>query len=250
MKEMVSWRGVAKKRRKQEAGAAVIQMFPCCCSHATIVARRQPLSAHKSAVPSKNFVPGDQTLNRSQPEGDHWRSSARIAPHASRSTLPSETALPRIGQRNSNDINSACLSIPPLRTPKITSHAMHGVRKGSRHFCAAGTFCASFRHAMMRLATCAPSALVIHMRERTTRYAICRRCLDHPLELRRMPKDRRKNAFRVTILPLRSANPPRTRPATGPFCCFFFDAGEGSCLTSFPRASREAFPKSVVVSSP
>jgi hypothetical protein len=35
------------------------------------------------------------------------------------------------------------------------------------------------------------------------------------------------NAFRVTILPLPRANPPRARPATDPFGCSFFDAGEG-----------------------
>ena len=40
---MVSWRGVAKKRRKQEPGGDVNQMFAHCCGHATIVARRQPL---------------------------------------------------------------------------------------------------------------------------------------------------------------------------------------------------------------
>jgi hypothetical protein len=42
MQEMVSRRGVAKKRRKQEVGVAVCQMFACCCDHATIVAWRQP----------------------------------------------------------------------------------------------------------------------------------------------------------------------------------------------------------------
>jgi hypothetical protein len=37
----------------------------------------------------------------------------------------------------------------------------------------------------------------------------------------------RTTAFRVTVLPLPRANPPRARPATGPFGCSFFDAGEG-----------------------
>src|SRR5215510_348637 len=40
---MVSWRGVAKKRRKQVPAEAVGQMFSRCCDDATIVARRQPL---------------------------------------------------------------------------------------------------------------------------------------------------------------------------------------------------------------
>jgi len=35
------------------------------------------------------------------------------------------------------------------------------------------------------------------------------------------------NAFRVTILPLPRANPPRARPAPDPFGCSSFDAGEG-----------------------
>src|SRR5437867_12564227 len=53
--EMVSWRGVAKKRRKQEAGGVVNQMFAYCCGHATIVARRQPLLESiepRPAIPS------------------------------------------------------------------------------------------------------------------------------------------------------------------------------------------------------
>ena len=36
----------------------------------------------------------------------------------------------------------------------------------------------------------------------------------------------RTTAFRVTILPLPYANPPRTGPATGPFPCSSLDAGE------------------------
>ncbi|MEH2555830.1 hypothetical protein V1286_003359 [Bradyrhizobium algeriense] len=55
MKEMVSWRGVAKKRRKQEAGGVVNQMFAYCCGHATIVARRQPLFGFIEAAPAARF---------------------------------------------------------------------------------------------------------------------------------------------------------------------------------------------------
>jgi hypothetical protein len=42
-KEMVSLRGVAKKRREQGAACSVNQMFAYCCGPATIVAQRQPL---------------------------------------------------------------------------------------------------------------------------------------------------------------------------------------------------------------
>src|SRR5258708_25271333 len=55
MKEMVSLRGVAKKRRKQEPGGTVNQMFAYCCGHATIVARRQPLFGFIEAVPAARF---------------------------------------------------------------------------------------------------------------------------------------------------------------------------------------------------
>ena len=44
-----------------------------------------------------------------------------------------------------------------MRAPKVTTPDINHVRKGSRHFCAAGTFCASFRHAK-RPATPAPTA--------------------------------------------------------------------------------------------
>ncbi|MEH2590066.1 hypothetical protein V1273_003905 [Bradyrhizobium sp. AZCC 1721] len=193
------------------------------------------IRAYQIACPSKNLVPGDRAST------DHnLRATAKCR---ATSLAANRTVQPERHARRQSSIAAIAHT-----ESYIPCHA--GRSKGSRHFCAAGTLCASFRHAMMWPATCVPSALVVHMQERTMRYAICRIRFDRRLELRRWPKDRRTNAFRVTILPLHSANPPRTRPATGPFCCFFFDAGEGSCLTSFPRASREAFPKSVVVSSP
>jgi hypothetical protein len=37
-----------------------------------------------------------------------------------------------------------------MRASKVTTPDINRVRKGSRHFCAAGTFCARFRHAMIQ----------------------------------------------------------------------------------------------------
>src|SRR5437868_5133189 len=50
MKEMVSWRGVAKKRRKQETAGLINQMPAHCCGHATIVARQHPLFGFMEAA--------------------------------------------------------------------------------------------------------------------------------------------------------------------------------------------------------
>ena len=78
---------------------------------------------------------------------------------------------------------------------------------------------------------------IVHMPDETTAYAICRKGFDHRRS-RSMRRGRgRRAAFRVTILPLPSAKPPRAGPATDPFGCFFFDAGKESRLTSCPRAS-------------
>ena len=71
MKEMVSWRGVAKKRRKQETAGLINQMPAHCCGHATIVARRQPLFGFIEAAPlrkasiSRARTPSITTLGRS-----------------------------------------------------------------------------------------------------------------------------------------------------------------------------------------
>src|SRR2546430_8508216 len=75
--EMVSWRGVAKKRRKQEAGKAVNQMPVNCCDHATIVARRQPLFGFRSrplpAWTASTFEKPDQAPGRPQLLSDPYK---------------------------------------------------------------------------------------------------------------------------------------------------------------------------------
>jgi hypothetical protein len=50
------------------------------------------------------------------------------------------------------------LSITTIAHAEVTTSDINRVRKGSRHFCAAGTFCARFRHAMMQPATRTPTA--------------------------------------------------------------------------------------------
>jgi len=48
----------------------------------------------------------------------------------------------------------------------------------SRHFCAAGTFCTRFRHARNACHACAVGRTIVHRRDETTLYAICRRRFD------------------------------------------------------------------------
>jgi hypothetical protein len=50
------------------------------------------------------------------------------------------------------------LAIAAIAHSDVMTSDIHHVRNGSRHFCAAGTFCASFRHAMTLSVTCAPRA--------------------------------------------------------------------------------------------
>ena len=74
MKEMVSLRGVAKKRRKQETDGKVNQMFIHCCGHATIVARQQPLFGFIESAPGcplrQPSISSARIPDRSQPESD------------------------------------------------------------------------------------------------------------------------------------------------------------------------------------
>jgi hypothetical protein len=108
MKEMVSWRGVAKKRRKQEAGGVVNQMFAYCCGHATIVAWRQPLYR---AIKACRFTPAPDGFDFESPSSLRHNLSAieretspRICHAASRDELICRHASPRIAKRNSNHI--------------------------------------------------------------------------------------------------------------------------------------------------
>jgi hypothetical protein len=107
---MVSWRGVAKKRRKQEAGGNINQMFAYCCGHATIVARRQPLfglieAARDPLLWNFGFQEAKPSAGRNLRAIDRnvsptfESSTSSRAPNGVRSAL----ALPRTGQHDSND---------------------------------------------------------------------------------------------------------------------------------------------------
>jgi hypothetical protein len=122
MKEMVSSRGVAKKRRKQEVGEVVNQMFAYCCGHATIVARRQPYLGTSS--PAARLTSMSPRLARPHPGGlqpvsDRKKSfsNARFtAPHhATKLNLATAQASPGIAKRNSNHIPAADARSIPLR---------------------------------------------------------------------------------------------------------------------------------------
>jgi len=58
------------------------------------------------------------------------------------------------------------LSVAAVAHSEVMTSNIHHARNGSRHFCAAGTFCASFRHAMMLPATCVTeSGITFHARQ-------------------------------------------------------------------------------------
>ena len=183
MKEMVSWRGVAKKRRKQEPAGAINQMFAYCCGHATIVALAATFIWVVSIPPRVARLegldfesPSARPVTTSARSSENFSCAIRLAP--SRDQLIRRHASPRIAKRNSNHIPAASdRSIRPAcdaRT-EVTPPDINRVRNGSRHFCAAGTFCARFRHAMTQPATRAPTADSSFIQGRTTSCAICRR---------------------------------------------------------------------------
>ena len=77
-------------------------------------------------------------------------------------------AAPENRQHNSNDIPAASdrpIAMPRLRAPKVTAPDIYRVRKGSRHFCAAGTFCASFRHVRAARDTRSPRTYRLYARQ-------------------------------------------------------------------------------------
>jgi hypothetical protein len=173
---------VAKKRRKQETGIVVNQMFAYCCGHATIVAPRQPLfwlipCGCRSSQPRRRKV---------APIGHNWavdkefsltRESTRtdIARPTTKVNSARPRALQRIAQHDSRDICSAGYSIAAIAHSEVMTSNIHHARNGSRHFCAAGAFCASFRHVMTLHAPCAPRAESASIQGRTTSCATCRR---------------------------------------------------------------------------
>lgn len=117
---MVSWRGVAKKRREQEAGGRLTK-----CS--VVVAARQ------------------QSWRRGNPCSRLGLLFRRLAASGPRARAQ------RKANQNRNRDSSAFLPMrrSRLQVAKITTPDINRVRSRSRHFCAAGTFRTRFRHATM-----------------------------------------------------------------------------------------------------
>ena len=105
---------------------------------------------------------------------------------------------------------------------RLTSNVFE---RGSRHFCAAGTFCASSRHATNTYhgTRRTPASSISH--DRTTPYAIYRRRFDRWRNAQMRAGKDQTFALRVTIVPLPRANPPRARPAADPFDCLLPQRG-------------------------
>ena len=164
----------------------VTQMFAYSCGHATIVAQRQPLS-----VLSNHCV-------GCSGEDLHCRATESRDRHNLR-TFGRDVSPPRIifadgqtrlvrrpsGSRESRNAIRAtsphylkcsirAIALPRLCAPKITTPDINRIQRGSRHFCAAGTFCTRFRHDDAARDTRAISGNVFHRQDETTSYAICR----------------------------------------------------------------------------
>jgi hypothetical protein len=148
MKEMVSWRGVAKKRRKQEAGVRLTK-----CSLTVAVSQQ--------SWPDGNLYLGDPILPASAASIPRARAATlhnlsaterkflpRIRLASSRDQQICRHASPRIAKRDSNHIPAAVdLSIRPvlaMRASQVTTPDINRVRNGSRHFCGPALFARVF----------------------------------------------------------------------------------------------------------
>ena len=143
------------------AAGAINQMFAHCCGHATIVARGQPLFgliescrvARRDGLDFESPTPGP-----SKPERDRAGNFCRGLLHVTRSIESSDRSVAE-QQSAIRIIPAAVIVRSPAcdARPEVTTPDINRVRKGSRHFCAAGTFCALFssrddasRHARRR----------------------------------------------------------------------------------------------------
>ena len=159
MKEMVSWRGVAKKRRKQEPAGRLTK----CSSTVAVTQQSWPGGNHYSGLFEAAALPlGQASLSESPgPSTDHNL-------RAIDSEVSPTRELPRASSRDQTEFSNAprCRELRQAQFARhlqrlifdrrhdarteVTTPDINRVRKGSRHFCAAGTFCARFRHAMTR----------------------------------------------------------------------------------------------------
>ena len=174
---------MAKKRRKQEPGARLAKCSP------TVAVTQQSwrsgnhyLDLFRAAalpVPGKLRRRKASAADRSQyGQSTTSFSNGRIAADGVRAT-DGNSARPARCRESHNTIRTTFaapdLSIAAIARSEATAANFYRARNGSRHFCAAGTFCASFRHAMTLSATCAPRADSSFIQGRTTSCATCRR---------------------------------------------------------------------------
>ena len=138
-------------------------MFAHCCGNATIVAQRPPLFGLIRCRCAANFGQPRLRKVRCRPSVTIWAIDNEVSP--TRESPRTDIALPdRIQQRpaccreSHNTIRTTVAapdrSIAAIAHSDVTTSDIHRVRNGSRHFCATGTFCASFRHAMRQPTTC------------------------------------------------------------------------------------------------
>ena len=163
-------------------------MFAYCCGYATIVAQRQPLlvlSNHCVGCSGETSIV-EPTASR---DGHNLRTFGRdVSPP--RIIFASSHDRTRLGKRptgpreSRNAIRATsphylkcsirAIALPRLCAPKITTPDINRIQSGSRHFCAAGTFCTRFRHDDAARDIRAISGNVFHTQDETTSCAICR----------------------------------------------------------------------------
>ena len=176
---------MAKKRRKQEPGARLAK-----CSPAVALTQQSWRSgnhylglfgAAALPAPANPAVGRSGAAHRSQ-LGNRRRSSPTresTRTDIARPTTKVNSARPARFRESRSTIRTTFaapdLSIAAVAHSEVMTSNIHHARNGSRHFCAAGAFCASFRHVMTLHAPCAPRAESASIQGRTTSCATCRR---------------------------------------------------------------------------
>jgi hypothetical protein len=174
---------VAKKRRKQETGGAVNQMFAHCCGHATIVARRQPFFGFIVSDPRRPPRQGSIQRVRAPPRHNLRAIERKISPPPIRSASSRDkTDWPtHITENRKAQFESHPCSNRPFDRP-----ACDACRKSQRLTSIVFDAIASFlcgRHFLRAFSsrddaardTRTDNGLIFHTQDRTTSCAFCRR---------------------------------------------------------------------------
>jgi len=194
-------------------------MFTHCCGHATIVAWQQPLFGLIRCCNAASIGQSRRRKVRCRPSVTMRAIDSGVSPARDRLAGISRNQMgisKGLRYRESHNAIRSTVAAPDLSIAAISHldatmsdiHHVRNVLNGSRHFCAAGTFCASFRHAMRQPTTCAPRAELLFMQVRTTSCAICRRGFCAPSEMRHALNDRpheRLSRHHIAPAPRKSA---------------------------------------------